>query len=224
MLKRLLYLGAFCCIIWCACTKENNAPPIDLQGEFYPLKLGSAYVYDVDSTAYSSFTGTNVNYKFQLKDSLAGIITSLTGDTSYRVVRYRRGTIASNWIVQQVFTRSKTTRSGEEFFNNQRFVRLVFPATEGTSWNGNSKNNIGEQEYIIEDGILPLTVNSLTFDSTITVKEIDEFNLIKEDLVKATYAKNVGLVQKTVTDVEKNINSGKITNGKVYSYKLSAFK
>lgn len=224
MLKRIFFLIAFCSLVWCSCTKENNAPPVDLQGEFYPLKIGSVYIYEVDSSVYSDFTGGNINYKFQLKDSIADSFVTLIGDTSYRVERYRRNNSTNSWVIQQVYSRNKTLRAAEEFINNQRFVRLVFPPAQGTFWNGNSKNTIGEQEYIIEDGILPLTVNSLSFDSTVTVKEIDEFNLIREDLVKTTYAKNVGLVQKTVTAVDKNISTGVITNGSVYSYKLSSFK
>ena len=224
MLKRIFFLVAFCSLVWFSCTKENNAPAVDLQTEFYPLKVGAVYIYDVDSTAYSNFTGGNVNYQFQLKDSVAETFLDLTGQANYRIERYRRNNIASNWIIQQVYSRSKTLRAGEEFINNQRFVRLVFPPAQGTSWNGNSKNTIGEQEYIIEEGILPLTINALSFDSTVTVKEIDEFNLIREDLVNATYAKNVGLVQKTVIAVDKNISSGVITNGTVYSYKLTSYK
>ncbi|HET8830036.1 MAG TPA: hypothetical protein VFM79_11880 [Pelobium sp.] len=215
-------------MVWLSCTKENNAPAIDLQGEFYPLKVGAVYIYDVDSTAYSDFIGncrgTATNYKFQLKDSIADTFLTLTGDTSYRVERYRRTTPTGEWVIQQVYSRNKTLRAAEEFINNQRFVRLVFPPAQGTFWNGNSKNTIGEQEYIIEDGILPLTVNSLNFDSTVTVKEIDEFNLIREDLVKTTYAKNIGLVQKVAIQVNKCISSGEFTLGSVYSYKLSSFK
>nr|WP_294898842.1 hypothetical protein [uncultured Pedobacter sp.] len=224
MLKRIFFLMAFCSLVWCSCTKENNARPVDLQTEFYPLKVGSVYVYDVDSTAYSNFTGGNVNYKFQLKDSVADTFLDLTGQTVYRIERYRKNSTSSNWVIQQVYSRNKTLRAGEEFINNQRFVRIVFPPIQGTFWNGNSKNTLGDQQYIIEDGILPLTVNNLSFDSTVTVKEIDEFNLIREDLVNDTYAKNVGLVQKTVKAVDKDISSGTITNGSVYSYKLSFYK
>jgi hypothetical protein len=64
----------------------------------------------------------------------------------------------------------------------------------------------------------------LSFDSTVTVTEIDEFNLIQEDLVKSTYAKNVGLVQKTVTAIGKDISSGVITDGVAYTYKLTSYK
>lgn len=228
MLNRTLLSIAFCSLVWLSCTKENNAPAIDLQGEFYPLKIGSVYIYDVDSTAYSDFIGnckgTATNYKFQLKDSVADTFVGLTGDTVYRIERYRRDSPSKNWTIQQVYSRNKTLRAAEEFINNQRFIRLIFPPKQGAEWNGNSKNTIGKQNYTIEDGILPLTVNSLSFDSTITVKEIDEFNLIREDLVKTTYAKNIGLVQIVATKVDKCINSGEFTKGSVYSYKLSSYK
>ncbi|HEX7365853.1 MAG TPA: hypothetical protein VF273_02090 [Pelobium sp.] len=224
MFKRVLLFSACSLLFWCSCTKETNAPPVDLQGDFYPLKVGSVYVYDVDSTAYRKFTGGKVDYNFELKDSVADKFLTLTGDTTYRVERYFRENSTKNWVIQKVFTRNKTRRAAEEFIDNQRFVRLIFPPVQGTFWNGNSKNTIGKQEFNIEDGILPLTINTLNFDSTVTVKEIDEFNLIREDLVKTTYAKKVGMVQKTVTAVDKDISTGAIIEGAVYSYKLTSYK
>src|SRR6476646_1703229 len=103
MLKRIFFLMAFCSLVWCSCTKENNAPAVDLQTEFYPLKVGSVYVYDVDSTAYSNFTGGNINYKFQLKDSVTDTFLDLTGQTVYRIERYRKNSTSSNWVIQQVY-------------------------------------------------------------------------------------------------------------------------
>jgi len=215
----LLSLVAFLCLA-IACTKENNVPAKDLQSEFYPLKVKSVLIYDVDSTAYSNFTNTSINYKFEIKDSITNTFNDLTGALNYRIERYKRIIPASNWIFQQVFTRSKTIRDGEEFINNQRFIKIIFPPIAGSSWNGNSKNTIGKQDYNIEKDIAMATINSINFDSTIVVKEIDEQNLIRQDLVNVTYAKNVGLVQKEVTAVDKNISSGKITNGFKFTLKI----
>ncbi|MBK0382477.1 hypothetical protein I5M32_05835 [Pedobacter sp. SD-b] len=212
----------FCLVI--ACTKESNAPAKDLQSEFYPLKVNAVLIYDVDSTAYSNFTNTSVNYKFELKDSITNTFDDLAGGLNYRIERYKRISPVSPWVFQQVFTRSKTLRDGEEFINNQRFIKIIFPPLAGSTWNGNSKNTIGEQDYTIENEIAPATINNLTFDSTIVVKEIDEQNLIREDLVNATYAKNVGLVQKEVTAVDKNISTGAITNGYKFTFKIKSIK
>ncbi len=222
MLERIFLFVAISSLILVSCTKENNAPAIELQSDFYPLKIGSVSIYDVDSTAYSNFTNSSINYKFEIKDSIANTFNDLAGVINYRIERYKRTNSTSKWVIQTVFTRNKSLRAAEEFINNQRFIRLIFPPLIGSMWNGNSKNTLGTQEFLIENNIVALSINTLNFDSTVVVKEIDEFNLIREDLVNVTYAKNIGLVQKIVTAVDKNISTGKITNGSVYSYKIKS--
>jgi hypothetical protein len=224
MASRVILFLSFTVLIWSGCTKENNAPDIDLLSEFYPLKVSSVIIYSVDSTAYSNFTNTSTNFKFELKDSVTNTFSDLSGATIYRIERFKRNTSADAWIFKQVFTRNKTTRSGEEFINNQRFIRLVFPPLVGTKWNGNSKNTLGSVEYIVENEISPLTINNLNFDSTVVVTEVDETNLIREDVVYATYAKNIGLIKKDVTAVDKNISSGRITNGSKYILEVKSYK
>lgn len=224
MLKRIFLFVAISSLIWASCTKENNAPAIDFQSNFYPLKIGAVSIFEVDSTAYSNFTNTSVNYKFDIKDSVTNTFEDLAGTTNYRIERYKKVIGSSAWVFQLVFTRSKSVRAAEEFVNNQRFIRLIFPPTKGSSWNGNSKNNIGQQDFIIEDEIATLSLNNLNFDSTLVVNEIDEENLIREDLVNVTYAKNVGLVKKEVKALDKNISTGKITNGFAYTLKIKSFR
>lgn len=224
MLKRIFLFIAFCSLFYTACNKENYAPAIDLESNYYPLKVGTVYIYSVDSTAYSNFSNTSTHYQFELKDSITNVYEDLSGISNYRTERYKRIDSSSTWVIQKVFSRSKSQRDGEEFIDNQRFIRIIFPPKVGSIWNGNSKNILGEQDYMINKGVAPLTINNLSFDSTIVVNEIDESNLIRQDLVNATYARNVGLIQKDVTAVDKDISSGKITNGYVYSLKIKSFK
>lgn len=224
MWKRIFLFTLFGSLLFTACNKETYAPAVDLESNYYPLTIGAVYIYDVDSTAYSNFSNTSVNYQFEIKDSVSNTFVDLAGNTNYRIERYKRTDSTSPWLIQKVFSRNKNLRDGEEFIDNQRFIRIIFPPIAGTVWNGNSKNTLGEQDYVINDDVAPLIINNLNFDSTIVVNEIDESNLIRQDLVNATYAKNVGLVQKEVTAVDKDISSGKITNGYVYSLKIKSFK
>jgi hypothetical protein len=224
MIKRSLALLSFALFLFSGCTKENNAPAIDLLNEFYPLKVGSVLIYSVDSTAYSNFSNTSTNFKFELKDSITNTFNDLAGITNYRVERYKRSNASFPWVFKQVFTRNRNTRSGEEFYNNQRFIKIVFPPLPGTEWNGNSKNNLGDQEYIIENEIAALSIKNLKFDSTVVVTEINDTNLIREDIIYSTYAKNIGLIKKEVTAVDKNINTGNITNGVKYILEIKEFK
>ena len=224
MFRRIFVFIAFCLIFWVACTKVENAPAIELRSNYYPLKIGAVLLYDVDSTAYSNFTNTSQNFKFEVKDSITNTFQDLSGNVNYRIERFKRITKSSPWVFQIVFTRSKSLRAAQEFFNNQTFIRLIFPPIKGATWNGNSKNTIGEQAYLIEKDLSALSINSLSFDSTIVVTEIDSKNLIREDVVYCTYAKNVGLVQREVKAVDKNISTGKITNGFAFTQKIKSFK
>ncbi|TKB95965.1 hypothetical protein [Pedobacter cryophilus] len=224
MLKRIFFWIVISSLTWASCTKETTAPPIDFQSNFYPLKIGAVSIFEVDSTAYSNFTNSSVNYQFEIKDSVTNTFEDLTGTTNYRIERYKKVNGASNWVFQLVFTRNKSIRAAEEFINNQRFIRLIFPPLAGAVWNGNSKNTIGQQEFIIENEVAALSLNNFNFDSTLVVTEIDEQNLIREDVVNVTYAKNVGLVQKEVKALDKNISTGKITNGFAYTLKIKSFK
>lgn len=224
MWKRIFLFIIFGSLLFTACNKETYAPAKDLEQNYYPLSVGAVYIYDVDSTAYSNFSNTSVNYQFEIKDSITNTFVDAAGLNNYRIERYKRIDSSSPWVIQKVFSRSKSLRDGEEFIDNQRFIRIIFPPIAGSVWNGNSKNTLGEQDYVINDDVASLTINNLNFDSTIVVNEIDESNLIRQDLVNITYAKNVGLVQKEVTAVDKDISSGKITNGYVYSLKIKSFK
>ena len=224
MFKRIFVFIAFCLIFWVACTKVENAPVIELESNYNSSKIGAVLIYDVDSTAYSNFTNTSQNFKFEVKDSITNTFQDLSGNVNYRIEIFKRITRSSPRIFQIVFTRSKSLRAAQEFFNNQTFIRLIFPPVKGATWNGNSKNTIGEQAYLIEKDLSALSINSLSFDSTIVVTEIDSKNLIREDVVYSTYAKNVGLVQREVKAVDKNISTGKITNGFAFTQKIKSFK
>lgn len=224
MFKRIFTFVVISTLFLAFCTKEKIASPINLQNNYFPLKVGAVIIYEVDSTAYSNFTNASVNYKFDLKDSITNTFDDLAGNTNYRIERFKKPINTTLWVYQKNFTRNKGLRAGEEFINNQRFVRIIFPPLKGSSWNGNSKNTLGEQEYLIEEASTALTINTLNFDSTIVVKEIDEINLIREDLVKSTYARNVGLIKKEVKAIDKNISTGKTTNGFVYTLKVKSFK
>ena len=211
-------------IFWVACTKVENAPVIELQSNYNSSKIGAVLIYDVDSTAYSNFTNTSQNFKFEIKDSITNTFQDLIGNVNFRIERFKRVTKPSPWVFQIVFTRSKSLRSAQEFFKNQTFIRLIFPPVKGATCNGSSKNTIGEQAYLIEKDLSAISINSLSFDSTIVVTEIEEKNLIREDVVYSTYAKNVGLVQKEVRAIDKNISTGKITNGFAFTQKIKSFK
>lgn len=218
-----ILLFALIAILFSSCTKDNNAPIRDFHHEYFPLKLKKVLIYDVDSTFYNEFNNSVTNYKFELKDSVASVFTNLTGDSIFRVERYKKPANSTVWNYQKTITKSRNTRIAQETIDNQTFIRLTFPPEVYKEWNGNSKNTLGDQPYYISDFPFNTTINNNTFDSTIVVQQIDDVNLIQEDIVSEIYAKNIGLVQKDVTAIKKDISSGRIMHGTIYSIKIKSF-
>lgn len=223
MIRRLLLLFALSFLAF-SCTKENNAPKRGLDFEFYPLKRGSVWVYDVDSSFYDRFyNGRMTNYIFQLKDSILDSYINLSGDTVYRFDRYKKTADSNNWIYQKSFTRSIHLRSAEENIDNQVFVRFIFPPELGASWNGNSRNILEKQNYKITKFPESLDIGKTTYDSVAIVQQSDEFNLIQEDIVSESYAKKIGLIKKEIRQIEKDISSGKIMHGTICIMDLNRY-
>jgi hypothetical protein len=209
--------------IFMSCTKEKNAAPRTLQYEYYPLAKTKVWVYDVDSTDIDEFNNSVVtNFKFQIKDSIADFFIGLSGDTIYRVERYKKEINSNTWLFQKTIARSRSVRAAEETLDNQTFVRLIFPPEFGAQWNGNSRNNLGEQNYTITAYEIAQEVNGNNYPTTLSVTQIDENNLIEEDYALETYAKDIGLIYKEVRKIEKDITSGRILDGFIYSFKLRA--
>ncbi len=219
-------LSASALMVWClffftSCQKRESSPPADLKASYFPLKLNSSLIYEVDSTVYNDFTGTQTQYLFEIKDTVISTIESEEGGTTVYIERYKKSN-SGEWKFQKVISRSLKELRAEEFIDNRRYVRLTFPPEKYKSWNGNTYNNQDQQEYYFKAVDIPLSINNLNFDSTAVVVQMEEENLIREDYSEEVYAKHAGLVKKTVTALDKDISSGRIIRGFVYTMKIKS--
>ncbi|WP_461790665.1 hypothetical protein [Pedobacter sp.] len=220
--KQLIYLMLGGAIAICSCNKSENSPAPDMNFAYFPLKLQSVIVYDVDSTVYSDFNNSVTTFSFHLKDTVTNTFTDAQGDKVYRIERLKK-TAVRDWFFLKVITRKTVNNRAEEFIDNKRYVRLVFPATEQSTWNGNIYNDLGEWRYEIKNLNQPLTIGTNKLDSTLTTK-YEEINALTEEINIETYAKNIGLVKKEVKSVVKNISSGQIRRGYAYTMRVSSWK
>lgn len=106
-----------------------------------------------------------------------------------------------------------TDNSVEYVENNLRYLKLQLPITQDFSWKGNSYIDtyslasvlayMDDWDYIYDSVNVPLTINSLSFDSTIKVSERDdslnipitsETSIADRNYSVEKYAKGVGLI------------------------------
>lgn len=219
---RFILLLASIAIIF-SCNKFENMPKPDMASNYFPLKVGNVIIYNVDSTVYSDFNNSTTNYLFQLKDSIISKFIDLQGHEAYRIERYKK-TPTQDWFFQKIIARKVSNNRAEEFIDNRRYVRLVFPPTLQSTWNGNLYNDLDEWRHEITAIDEPLTIGTNQLDSTISISQYNENNLIREDIYDETYAKNIGLVIKEVKAIDKDISTGRTRRGFTYKMQLESWK
>src|SRR5574337_305543 len=179
--------------IFSSCSKDE-APAIDMGYGYFPNTPGKYVVYDVDSIVMNSFTKTVDTFKFQLKEIIESVYTDNSGRPALRLERYRKNyskTIPYNqmtWTLTDVWSENRTPTTAEKVEENIRFVRLVFPVAQNKKWNGNVYNSIGEWDYTYTEIDKAKTITGITFDSTLTVLQNNQENLIDKQYYQEMYA------------------------------------
>ncbi|WP_113661389.1 hypothetical protein [Pedobacter nanyangensis] len=214
-----LTIGA---LLFASCNKEENAPQPDMASNYFPLKLNQVNIYQVDSTVYNDFNNSVTLFQFQLKDIVVGKFKDAEGIEAYRIERYKK-TDTEDWFFQKLITRRILKSRAEEVLDNKRYVRLVFPPSLQSTWNGNLYNDLDVWRHEITAIDVPLTIGTNKLDSTLSITQHNENNLIREDIYLETYAKNIGLVLKEVKAYDKEISTGRIRRGFKYKMQLNSY-
>jgi len=197
-----LMFMVFICLVQ-SCTTKKDDLTLDYHYAYYPLTIGHYVTYNVDSILYRY---NNPNYirdtvKFQLKEVVADTFYDNKNELNYRLELYRRPDTISGWSIWKVWYVKSTATTLQKIEDDIRFIKLVFPPNENETWNGNLyvptttifdlfKNWTYQYKNLHE----PLQLNGFNFDSTVTVNQVDDENVIEKKLRKEIYAKGVGLV------------------------------
>lgn len=229
----LVFLVASILIVSC---EKDQPVPTHPGYDYFPNEVGHYCIYDVDSTVYDDFTGDTFYYHYQVKEIIESYFTDDEGRTAMRIERYRRDyndTIPINtipWHLSRVWSFTRTNERAEKMEENVRYVRLTFPVKKDERWNGNALNNQQEWTYKYIATDVPYSLNNMSFDSTLVVQQIRRVNAIEHREYNERYAKHVGLIEKTVIDVEDNTADlsvpilDRIESGVIYSIRLIEYR
>lgn len=213
-----------------SCKKDEPIP--DTGYSYFPDNIGHWCIYEVDSTFYNSFLNDTLNYRYQVKEVIESYFTDNSGRQAMRVERYKRmfnDTVPyANlpWILSRVWTFTRTASTGEKVEEDQRFIRLAFVPREDKKWNGNAFNTIGDWQYKYSSVDQPYSINSMNFDSTLMVVQKLDTNLIHYRIYTERYARQVGMIEKSVIDVYDDVPVfgvpvvNRIESGTIYTIKL----
>ena len=110
---------------------------------YFPLEIGKYITYQLDSIVYRGQSGSDCMFvqdtaSHFLKEEVVDIFEDNTGAVNYIIERFTSQYKNGPWQVTDVWNTKKTETQVERVEENLRFIKVVFPVREGTSWNGNT--------------------------------------------------------------------------------------
>ena len=214
---RYTILFIFSLALW-ACKDDTDDKPVDVGYNYFPNQVGATWIYNVDSIAYDDNTGSTTidTFTYQYKEQITGTFTDVSGKSAQLINRFYRERDTMPWIRANNATLIVTELNAQRVNENIRFVKLVFPPEHQKTWNGNSYNMLGEEEYTITDFDKPQTIGGVSYAQTLTVLQKDELNFIEEIKREEVYARNAGLVYL----LSDSINT-QVSGSRGYRYRLT---
>lgn len=209
--KHLLFLLVVAWIAGCVDDPVDSPYP-DFTREYFPLKIGSYIIYQVDSIVFDDAPGGNKQdtNRFQLKEEIAGAELAEQGDSVFIIHRFTREDENQPWVLADVWTASTSGTEALRTEENLKFQKLSFPLKFGKRWEPTSYINprtsvlIGteflEAYEDWEAKVLSFdkagSIGNFNFpDSTVMV--VDQTNMddgTEKRYVHETYVRNIGLV------------------------------
>jgi hypothetical protein len=209
-----------------SCRKNRLDPFTSGDGpSYFPLKLAYSWTYRVDSIHYNKkFGNANELFQYQIKNIVDNQYIDDEGKVIQSVTRYISFD-STNWRINGSFSVRLDTFNVIRNFNNTKEIILKFPIQEFDFWDGNGLNNSPLREFEYKSIHIPMTVNSLLYDSTSTVIHQNIENRVQTFYEENTYAAGVGLVYRQWIDVsEKDIETDEPMDGSEVTYELIKFE
>jgi hypothetical protein len=214
-----------------SCKKDQVEDPVaHMYYSYFPLSKGDWTIYTVDSIAHledddaTNEPDTSIRiFHFRIKEIVDSTFIDGQGNTAYRIARFRQMNDTLPWESQTEWVAKITSNSAQRVEDNIRYIKLAFPISEHTeSWNGNAYNNFLEEDYLYTDIHVSATIGSLSFDSSVTVLQAQDYNVLHRIFKQEKYANHVGLIYKQKDSL--NINGiQQVTNGFEYKETIESY-
>ena len=189
---------------------EIEAPDESVFGyEYFPLELGYEWIYSVDSVLINQKGTNNVVSSSFLKEELIEVLSDSEQEKEYKLQRSYKKDSLSQWKIKNIWTIQRDGGRAIRSEGNISFVKLVFPAVDGTKWDGNvffddekefpvAAENLTvykDWEYKINN-IGAKTIGGTLYPEVLDISHIDEVTFISKRFSTESYAKGIGLVER----------------------------
>ncbi len=203
----------YCLVVLVAagCSRQIEPNFDDFGYNYFPLNVGDFRVYQVEQITFRGIDVGTDSLDFQLREHVVDSFINQAGGVSYKVERSTRLLPTDPWVLDSVWTARRDEVRAVSTENNTPFIKLVFPISEGKTWDGNKLNNapctndLGLSDSLYCDAYEMVSIrenfelDTMVFENTITVIQQDSRDplfITSDDVRKEVYQLDVGLVYK----------------------------
>ncbi len=213
----ILSLSLF--IFWSCKKDEPEIKEYNFDNIYFPLHIGSWITYQIESINIDTKINVNDTTTYQIKELIESELHNSNDFNTYRLERYYRPDSTQEWEILNVWEIRQYDRRINKIEENIEYLRLLSPTQINQQWDGNLYNSKDEEDCKLSK-IETLRISDLDIE-TAFVTHYDFSSLIDKHFSEEQYAKNIGLVSKTIIDVDLNIDPNtpweeRITKGELY--------
>ena len=124
-----------------------------------------------------------------------------SGDGTYTYVIHRsiRSSPEDSWQPLDIWSARRDRHDLIVTEGNTPYIKIKAPYLNQMAWNGNAYNNLGEDEYVLQEVDVPRQFNGISFEKTLMIDQERNGDLIVfTDQREEIYAADAGLVYKKV--------------------------
>lgn len=210
---KYLWIGLF---IWVLGSCKKTEPyDSDLDYSYFPIQEGHFVEYHVLNIAHDEDLNPAIDStEYYLKVLVGEKILNNLGDSVNKLFFYIKPHPDSSYVLDKVNTIYNDGFHGIYNLDNQKYVKLAFPATLNKAWNVNVYNTFDEMTSEVVQKDYAGNVNGTPFSSLLRTQQLDFFSLVDYQKAYEVYAKDVGLVQIYFKDlVIQNFDTTQIKRG-----------
>ena len=229
MKKTVAYISAIVLLVsvllW-SCEKEiENTEPISSENEYFPIVVGNAITYQIQEITIDVQSGVNDTLNYQIKERIDALVETTNEFNSYRLERLYRADTSQEWTILNIWQIRQYQRRIHKIEENYEYVRLLTPTQLYDSWDGN-RFNVKEENICTVEKIQDSLINNTSYNIAY-ITHLNQSSLIDKRFSEEQYAKGIGLISKSIIDVELNIDPNlpweeKITKGTLFYQNIIA--
>ena len=216
-------------LVFTACDRvEVEKDPSRLGYDYYPMSKGFFRTFEVYQINYN-FATANDTLQYLLKEWIADQYLNQEGDTTFVMHRLSLQQEETGWKLDSVYHIRQTDFQAIELNNNKQVVKLVFPVSEGKTWDSNILNAALADSFRMVGVNKPFLLNDSLYSNTLTVLQRNiQDEIVRKDIRKEVYSKKIGPIYRIIHHVNfcadaNCIGQGIVTSGILQEMKIQAY-